>query len=157
MAANPRLIAATLTAAGAALGLIAASEGWINVGYHDPVGIPTACAGHTGPEVVVGKRYTDTECAEMLAQDAVSHGLDIAKCLPDELPTNVRAAFTSYAFNIGATKFCRSSVAGFARAGDLARACAEFSNPKLATAKGKTLRGLVIRRANERKLCESGL
>jgi len=38
-------------------------EGVYPVGYADPVGIPTDCAGETGPDVRVGKqRFTYDEC-----------------------------------------------------------------------------------------------
>jgi lysozyme len=104
---------------------------------------------------VIGKTYDDQKCAELLAQDAVKHGLDIAKCLPDELPTETRAAFISFGFNVGSAKFCASTLAAKARAGDLRGACAELS--RWTTAGGKTLPGLVKRRATERALCERGL
>lgn len=151
-------MAAVLLASGAAISVIYDSEGWVNVGYRDPAPgrYETICAGHM-EKGVLGKHYTDQQCADLLAADVVKHGLAIAPCLPETLPSPTRAAFISYAFNIGAAKFCRSSVAAKARAGDLKGACAEFGNPKLATAGGKPLRGLVIRRAKERALCESGL
>lgn len=156
--ANPNSVkgvAAVLAAASVAVTGIAAHEGWINAGYRDPIGVATACAGHTGPDAVLGKTYTDEQCAALLAQDAVKHGLDIAPCLPDELPTNTRAAFISFAFNVGAAKFCGSTLSKKAMAGDLRGACAEL--PKWTYAGGKQLPGLVSRRARERALCESGL
>jgi lysozyme len=105
--------------------------------------------------VVIGKAYTDEQCAADLAQDAVRHGMDIAPCLPAELPVETRAAFISFAFNIGAAKFCGSTASRKARAGDLAGACAELS--RWVYAGGKQLPGLVRRRAAERRLCEQGL
>jgi lysozyme len=104
---------------------------------------------------VLGKRYTEEQCVQLLAQDAVKHGLEIAPCLPAELPQDTRAAFISFAFNIGSARFCSSGVSSKARAGDLAGACADLSKWVFA---GKVkLPGLVTRRAAERALCEKGL
>jgi lysozyme len=146
--------AAVLSAAALAVPLIATHEGWVKVGYRDPVGIPTACYGHTGG-VVLGRTYSADECVNYLAQDAVQHGLDIDRCLTREIPPDSRTAFTSFAFNVGAAKFCGSTVAKKANAGDLKGACAELS--RWTYAGGKVLPGLVKRRADERARCERGL
>jgi len=149
------IAAAVLAAAVAAIPIIGEFEGTVKVGYRDPVGIPTSCVGHTGPDAVVGRRYTDEECAAQLAADAVKHGLEIAPCLPDELPVETRAAFTSFAFNVGSAAFCKSTLSRKARAGDLAGACAELS--RWTKAGGRELQGLVRRRKAERALCERGI
>lgn len=155
MKPSVRVVMAVLAASALAVPMIGTHEGTINVGYRDPVGIPTSCTGHTGPEVVVGKRYSDAECARQLAEDAVEHGLDIAPCVPADLPVETHAAFISFAFNVGAGKFCSSTLSRKARAGDLAGACAELS--KWTRAGGQVLPGLVKRRKAERELCEAGL
>lgn len=146
---------AVLSAAAAAVALIAPFEGTMKVGYRDPVGIATSCTGHTGPDAVVGRRYTDAECAAQLVNDAVKHGLDIQRCLPDGLSTETHAAFISFAFNVGAAKFCSSTLSRKALAGDLPGACAELS--RWTKAGGVELKGLVRRRAAERAMCERGL
>lgn len=147
-------VAAVLAAAAAASTMVAAHEGWIKVGYRDPVGIPTACAGHTGG-VVLGRPYTEAECVDLLAQDLIKHGLEIDRCLTVPLPVKTRAAFTSFAFNVGTSRFCSSSLARKANSGDLFGACAELSRWTYA---GKTqLPGLVRRRAAERAYCEQGI
>lgn len=147
-------VAAVLAAAALVAPSVALHEGWLKVGYADPVGIPTACAGHTGG-VQIGRRYSDDECMALLGQDLVSHGLDISRCLPDTLPAETRGAFISFAFNVGAAKFCASTLARKAKAGDLPGACAELS--KWVNAGGRPLPGLVKRRAAERAFCEKGL
>jgi lysozyme len=118
------IVAGVLAAAAFAIPMIGEFEGTVKVGYRDPVGIATSCVGHTGPDAVVGRKYTDEECAAQLANDAVKHGLEIAPCLPDVLPVETRAAFTSFAFNVGTAGFCRSTLAAKAKAGDLRGACA---------------------------------
>ncbi|MCI0256950.1 glycoside hydrolase family protein, partial [Cronobacter sakazakii] len=42
--------------------LIQYQEGVKYKPYLDPVGIPTVCAGITGPDVKMGKVYTKQEC-----------------------------------------------------------------------------------------------
>jgi lysozyme len=148
-------VAAVLAACGLVAAPVAVHEGWIKVGYRDPVGIPTACAGHTGPEVKVGRVYTDAECADLLAADLLRHGMEIDRCMKVDPPPEVRAAFTSFAFNVGSAKFCGSTMAAKLNAGDAAGACAELS--RWIYAGGRKLPGLVKRRAAERALCESGL
>jgi len=37
-------------------------EGSEPVAYSDVVGVTTACTGHTGPEVVLGKYYDEYQC-----------------------------------------------------------------------------------------------
>lgn len=152
-------VAAVMSAGAIAIGTtIAVSEGKVNVGYPDPgpkgVTLPTACYGST-KGIVIGKRYTDDECAEMLAEDVMKHGLEIDKCLTRPIPEKTRAAFISFAFNVGTGKFCASSLARKANAGDLRGACAELS--KWTWAGTRQLPGLVRRRAAERALCEEGL
>lgn len=153
--APPALVAGVLAACSLAVPLISHYEGRPQRGYADVGGVPTSCYGHTGPDAVVGRVYTDDECARQLAQDAVAHGLDIAKCLPRDLPEPTRAAFTSFAFNVGAPRFCASALSAKARAGDLKGACAELD--RWVFAAGRKLPGLVARRAAERELCEEGL
>lgn len=150
-------VAAVMAAGALAVPLIAEFEGFVPVGYPDPalgVKLPTACYGATAG-IVIGKRYSEQECANMLAADAVSHGLQIAPCLPPELPIQTRAAFTSFGFNVGTSAFCKSTLASKARAGDLAGACAELA--KWVSAGGKPMAGLIRRRQAERKLCLEGL
>jgi lysozyme len=150
-------VAAVLAAAAVAVPVIAAHEGYVPVGYPDPgvgVSLPTACYGHTGG-VTIGKRYSQADCEAWLAQDAVRHGMSIAGCLPDELPIQTRAAFTSFAYNIGPAKFCSSSLSRRAQAGDLRGACKAIG--LYVYAGTRKLPGLVKRRAAERALCEAGL
>lgn len=148
--------AAVVAAAAIAMPVISEYEGKRNTGYTDPAPgkYETICWGHLQPGVL-GKTYTDQQCVELLAADAVKHGLDIAPCLPDVLPVETRAAFISFGFNVGAKQFCASSLSKKAMGMDLAGACAELS--RWTYAGPKQLPGLVKRRAAERKLCEAGL
>jgi lysozyme len=150
------LVAIVLAAAAMATPLIARFEGYRPTGYKDPApaAYDTICYGHKQAGSA-GKTVSDDECAALLAGDAVSHGLDISRCIPPDTPTSTRAAFTSFAFNVGTAKFCASTMAKKARARDWRGACAEF--PKWIYAGGKTLPGLPPRREAERRLCERDL
>ncbi|WKB52325.1 lysozyme [Eleftheria terrae] len=142
--------------AGAAVAALAVSsvvtfEGTVPRTYRDPVGILTACRGHTGPELRMGQQFTPDQCDELMYIDLLEAEADIA-CIKQPLRPHEKAAFISFAFNVGREKFCASTLARKANAGDLAGACAELS--RWVWAGGQQLPGLVRRRAHERAMCE---
>lgn len=141
-------------AAALAVPLVQHYEGTVFSTYRDPVGIITACTGHTGPELKMGQTYTRQQCEEMLYKDLAKHA-DALSCVRTPLTDGQRAAFLSFAFNVGDDAFCRSTLVRKANAGDINGACAELS--RWTYASGKQLPGLVRRRAAERQLCEQGL
>ena len=150
-----KLIAAIGTGAVAlAVPLVAKYEGTVLRSYRDPVGIVTSCTGHTGPELKIGQTYTRQQCEDMLYKDLAKHA-DALACVSQPLTDGQRAAFVSFAFNVGEGAFCGSTLVGKANAGDIDGACAELS--RWTYAGGKQLPGLVKRRAAERQLCEAGL
>lgn len=148
------LLGAILAACAVCAPLVVQQEGWVLTVGPDPIGIATGCAGVT-KGVKPGQKLTQGQCEQMTAAALVEHGAAIAQCLPAELPTDTRAAFTSFSYNVGVAAFCRSGVARKAVAGDLRGACAELD--RWIYAGGKPLPGLVKRRAAERQLCERGL
>lgn len=129
--------------------LVALWEGLRTQPYLDPVGVATVCYGETHAEM---RGYTVAECQAMLLKSMADHAADIAPCLPEGLPEHVQAASLSFAYNVGATKFCDSTMARKLHAGDLPGACAELS--RWTYAGGRELPGLVKRRAAERAMCE---
>lgn len=142
-------------AAAIALPLVASAEGLRTYAYRDPVGIPTICFGET-KGVHMGDRATADQCKAMLAERLDGFEAEVRACLKGaDLPPASVAAFTSFAYNVGTAKFCASSMARKARAGDLAGACDEL--PKWNRAGGVPLPGLSKRRADERALCRAGL
>ena len=122
--------------------------------YRDPIGIVTACVGHTGPELRMGQRYTRQQCEDMLYGDLLKHAQAL-DCIKQPMTDGQKAAFVSFAFNVGNKALCDSTLARKANAGDMAGACAELS--RWTRAGGRELPGLVKRRAAERELCERGL
>ncbi len=131
-------------------------EGTVHTTYVDPVGVVTACTGHTGPELKLGQTFTKQQCDDMLMADLVKHAEPVLKCAP-VLKDHIGplAASVSLAYNIGTNAFCASTIVKLFRAGDWAGGCAEFS--KWVKAKGKVLPGLIKRRAYERAMCEGKL
>ena len=129
-------------------------EGTVHSTYKDPINKITACTGHTGPELRMGQTFTKEQCETMLYGDLLKHA-DALNCIKTPLADNQKAAFLSFAFNVGNGAFCKSTLARKANAGDLMGACAELS--RWVMANGRELPGLVKRRAAERQLCEKGL
>lgn len=176
--ASPRVVAAIFAAAAVAVvPIVQKHEGVRYKAYADPAsaravesrkpaaqrkpgwqqlsGAPwTLCYGHT-KGVREGDTATPEQCVRWAAEDARSHGLDIARCVHVEVPHESAVAFTSFAFNVGAKNFCGASLTRKLNAGDLAGACNGLS--AWTYAQGQQLPGLVRRRAEERALCLKGL
>lgn len=130
-------------------------EGMILRGYPDPIGIVTACAGHT-KTAVLGAAYSPEQCELILNDDLVEHAEGVLACAPGlQGHTGPLAASVSFAFNVGVGAFCRSTMARKLNAGDIPGACAELD--RWVYAGGKKLPGLVRRRATERAMCEGDL
>lgn len=152
MTPRQKLIAAIGAAATAlVVPLVAQYEGLVLRSYRDPVGILTACYGHTGADVEPGQTYTRQQCEGLLYNDLASHAKAL-NCIQHPLTPGQRAAFLSFAYNVGERAFCSSTLARKANAGNMAGACAELS--RWTYAGGRQLPGLVKRRAAERAMCE---
>lgn len=150
---NPRVLGGTLAAVVAICApAIAYFEGMVPSTYADPVGIPTLCYGHTGPDVTPGRVATLDECQALLHGDIAEAYAGVQECIGVPMLAYQAAALTSFTFNVGRGNLCRSTLARKANYGDWIGACAELS--KWTYAKGIQLPGLVKRRAAERAICE---
>ncbi len=151
-----RTLTATVGATVAALliSYVPKFEGTVLRGYKDPIGIVTACTGDT-KFAVLGRAYTPDECNQILQSDLIAHADGVNACITAPLTPYQRAAAISFAFNVGVSKFCGSTMARKFNAQDYAGACAEFS--RWTYAGGQQYPGLVSRRATERKMCEGKL
>lgn len=147
-----RLAKATGGAACAAvlLACVPKFEGMVLRGYKDPIGIVTACAGHTRT-AVLGKPYTREECEKLLVDDLIEHAEGVQSCTHGLTPGQ-QAAAISFAYNVGVDAFCRSTFARKLNAKD-PTACDELS--RWTKAGGRELPGLVKRRAAEKQICLS--
>lgn len=159
MAAKKKTLAGVVGAVAAAIlfTIVPKYEGEALTTYYDPVGIATVCYGDTDPEMTIpGVTYTRVECLRALEKQLIAHAEPVLKCTPGlkDHPKQLAAA-VSLAYNIGPNAYCRSTVAKRFNAGDWAGACAAFEMWNRAG--GKVWKGLVVRRADERRLCESDL
>ena len=85
MSSKAKLIAAIGAAATAlVVPLVAKYEGTVLRTYRDPIGIITACTGHTGPELRMGQTFTRQQCEAMLYQDLAQHA-DALGCIRQPL------------------------------------------------------------------------
>ena len=138
-------------AAALAVPLVMQWEGYVPWVHRDPIGRLAVCYGHDDQTLTPGKRYTAQQCQDMLAEDLVKHAQAL-DCIKAPLTDGQKAAFVSFAYNVGERQFCGSTLARRVNAGELPGACAELS--RWVFAGGKQLPGLVKRRAAERALCE---
>lgn len=136
--------------------LVADSEDMILQTYLDPVGIKTACFGYTGPELNLGQRFTEQQCLNKLAEKLGWFDNQLQRyTYPQVLTDGERAAYLSFVYNVGTGNFSTSTLRKKLLSGDRVGACNEL--PRWVYAKGIKLKGLVIRREKERKLCLSEL
>ena len=138
-------------AAALAVPLVMQWEGYVPWVHRDPIGRLAVCYGHDDQTLTPGKRYSAQQCQDMLAEDLIKHAQAL-DCIKAPLTDGQKAAFVSFAYNVGARQFCGSTLARRVNAGELPGACSELS--KWVFAGGKQLPGLVKRRAAERALCE---
>ena len=129
-------------------------EGLRTVAYRDPIGIPTICFGETAG-VKLGDKFTVEQCKEMLGTRIEEFGRGVDSCVKVELPPTRKAALTSFAYNVGVTAFCGSTLVRKLNAGDTFGACNEL--PKWTKARGIKLPGLVKRREQEKAMCLEGI
>lgn len=143
-------------AATAVCALATCYEGTVLKSYVDPVGVLTACTGHTGPELRHGQVFTQGQCAALLNSDVSKAVNQVMACVP-EAPDRVLAAFGDAVYNLGPTIACdrsRSTAARLLATGQWDAACLQL--PRWNTAGGRELPGLTRRRAAERDLCLKG-
>lgn len=123
--------------------------------YLDPVGIPTACVGHTATvtKADVGKKMSDEVCRRLLAQDVSVAEAAVRKHVKRPLTQGQYDALVSFTFNVGARNFANSTLLKQHNLGNCWGAGYQFT--RWVYAKDKKLPGLVVRRADERKLYEA--
>ena len=143
-----------VTWATACAATVAAFEGCDLVAKVDTIGTGqpvTWCHGETKGDVRVGQRFTREECGRILAARLPEYWREIRPCINAPTSDNEKIAYTSTAYNIGPAAFCRSSMARKLNAGDHVGACNALM--LYTRARGVEVRGLVNRRAAERKIC----
>jgi lysozyme len=155
MGIKARLAAAGVTSVlGLAGGLAYYFEGEINQTYLDPVGVLTACVGHTSPDLRLGQIYTDEQCTQFFIADLRHAEKVVNRCTPG-LPEGMKPALVSFVFNVGSGNYCTSTLAKLAKRGEYIASCKELY--KWVYAGKRVLPGLVTRRAVEARACLEGV
>lgn len=144
-------------AAAIATAIAIPAEGLRQYAYYDPPGILTICYGHTGSDVVRGKKYSLTACRELLDQDMLEAVDQVNSCVPG-LNENQLAAFGDAVYNLGPTIACNTSKSTAARLleeGKIDDACRQLPrwNKTHIAGVAVELPGLTKRRNAEMELC----
>ena len=152
---NPMLIGAL--ALSIAAGLVNKYEPGRNqhVVYRDPIAtsrVATVCKGHTGPDVIIGKWYSDDEC-NAFEQSDLTHAYGfVYRCAFVLLTPYQAGALTDFALNEGGYRLCNSTMLELANAGYLPSVwCRQLLRFNLSG--GHVRRGLIRRRRDELALC----
>lgn len=104
-----------------------------------------------GSPIRLGDTITREESNTRLEKELWSYRTGIGKCIMVPVSENQADAFTSLAFNIGVSAFCKSTLTRKLNQYDYKGACAEILRwDKFA---GKPLKGLTNRRQEEYKQC----
>lgn len=141
----------SLSAALSGVFLTGPHEGKVNTSYNDPVGILTACYGHTGSDVKPNTTYTDLECMEWLISDLRKEEKDVEETIHVPLNLYQKAALDDFVHNIGPTKFKSSTMVKMFNAGDYKGGCEQLV--RWVYAGNKKLPGLEKRRNLEMQWC----
>lgn len=154
-------LSAALAGAG---GSIAVHEGYVPGVYVDPVGVLTACFGHTSSRLTLGMEMSEEECLQLLAKDLVDHNEQLLAAVNVPLSSEEHAAYLSFHYWAGSGNFRSSTLLKHLNAGsrvaacyELTNACGKFGCDGWVYAKGIKLPGLVKRRAHEREICLKGV
>lgn len=131
--------------------LVQWNEGMRHKPYKDGGDVLTVCYGHTGKDVIPGKRYSEEECQALLNSDLKAAMAVVETHVTVALTEMQKAALASFVYNVGSGAFARSTLLKKLNAGDMAGACDEMRRWKYD--EGKVSKGLVNRRAVERELC----
>lgn len=142
--------------AAACVTIVGAFEGLSTRAYPDRLAhnLPTVCYGET-EGVHLGDHYTPQQCADMLAAKLPRYNAEISRCIHVPISDKERAAYVSFAYNVGSAGFCRSSTARKLNHNDHRGACDGLMAWNRAS--GRAIPGLTRRRAAERKLCLEGV
>jgi len=126
-------------------------EGRVYEPYKDVAGVWTVCDGHTGTDIIKGKKYTDRECDRLLMQDLQPVKKAVDGLVKVQLDEYQRAALYSFTYNVGTSAFSKSTLLKRLNSGDQAGACEEMR--RWVYAGGMKWKGLQNRRDMERSLC----
>lgn len=122
--------------------------------YHDVAGVLTVCYGHTGRDIIPGKKYTETECRALLQKDLVPFAQSVDRSVKVPASEYQKAALITFSYNVGVTAFERSALLRQLNTGNYRAACDGLR--QWIYAGGKKWKGLMNRREVEREVCMWG-
>ena len=139
------------------IALIQRFEGLELAAYYDIANVLTIGYGHTGPDVIEGLRWTESQAADALAKDLLRFETELsnwARRNGVELNQNEFDALVSFTFNVGFGAFEGSTAARRLAGGDRTGAAEALTWWNKARVDGRlvTVNGLVRRRAAERAM-----
>src|SRR5271166_2569755 len=129
--------------------LVQRFEGCVLSAYKDSTGRWTIGYGHTGPEVVQGLQWTQSQAQQGLETDLAAHYGELLAISPTVARSSAarQSALTDFVYNMGSGAYSHSTLRS-------AVDCGAWQNVKLQLALwvhagGKVLPGLVLRRQAE--------
>lgn len=134
----------------ATIELVKKYEGLELVAYKCPAGILTIGYGRTGPSVKPGLKITKEQAEKWLIEDLERAATAVRKLVKVPLNDNQFGALVSFTFNLGAQRLKGSTLLKLLNQQKYDLAAEEF--PKWCKANGKTLKGLLNRRLEEKAL-----
>lgn len=149
---NPKARFGIVIVTGALVTFVSQWEGTSYKVYEDVGGVPTVCQGYTGREVKMGDVWTKEQCDTALRAALKKHGEGVLSCTTYPITQQQYEALTAFAYNVGVSAYCNSTLVKKLNAGDLEGACNEL--PRWDKVNGKIFRGLLNRRLAEEKLCK---
>lgn len=156
MAISPALRKKIIGAAGGgalaiATVMIPSLEGVEYKPYQDVAGVWTVCNGITGPDVILGKTYTEKECKDLLQKHLIPYARSVEKSVKVPISDFQKAALISFSFNVGVNAFERSSLLRYLNSGESKKACDALR--QWVYVDKKKIPGLMNRREVEREIC----
>ena len=146
-----RIAVAVLSLSAAAFGGLVAYEGYSDRAIIPvPGDVPTIGFGTT-EDVQMGDTITPLKAVERALQDVTRFEGAIKQCVRVPLHQYEYDAAIQLSYNIGPTAFCNSTVVRRFNAGDYEGACEAFLMWNKVN--GRVVRGLVLRRQKEYRLC----
>jgi lysozyme len=132
------------------INLIKSFEGCILHSYNDPVGILTIGYGHTGKDVIEGRKITQQQAEEILKRDLAKFEEGVSELVKVPLNQYQFDALVSFSYNVGLGALGSSTLLKKLNKKDYRGAAIEFE--KWVYAKGNKLKGLAVRRLAEKSL-----
>lgn len=135
------------------IGLLALTqyEGFSDKAYLDIAKVPTIGYGST-KEVKIGDKIDEKGARSRLLKEVKDeYGVALNKCIKVPLNQSEYDAYISLSYNIGTTAFCKSTLVKKLNKQKYEEACKEIL--RWNRVKGEIVKGLIIRRQKEYKMC----